>query len=75
MGTELDGFAVISDGAVEVAPVTPGHAPVVERGGVSGIDSDRLRIVGNGVVSRVTPVHTAVRNCTRGEGWPFGVAV
>ena len=28
-----------------------------------------------GVVSRVTPVHTAVRNCTRDEGWPFGVAV
>ena len=27
------------------------------------------------LVSRVTPVHTAVRNCTRDEGWPFGVAV
>jgi hypothetical protein len=23
-------------------------------------------------VSRVTPVHTAVRNCTRDEGRPFG---
>ena len=26
-----------------------------------------------GVVSRVTPVHTAVRNCTRDEGRPFEV--
>ena len=27
----------------------------------------------NGIVSRVTPVHTAVRNCTRDEGRPFEV--
>jgi hypothetical protein len=27
----------------------------------------------NGIVSRVTPVHTAVRNCTRDEGRPFQV--
>ena len=26
-----------------------------------------------GVVSRVTPVHTALRNCTRDEGGPFEV--
>ena len=26
-----------------------------------------------GIVSRVTPVHTAVRNCTRDEGGPFEV--
>jgi hypothetical protein len=26
-----------------------------------------------GIVSRVTPVHTAVRNCTRDEGTPFEV--
>ena len=26
----------------------------------------------SGIVSRVTPVHTAVRNCTRDEGRPFG---
>src|SRR5262249_17325257 len=26
-----------------------------------------------GLVSRVTPVHTAMRNCTRDEGRPFGV--
>jgi hypothetical protein len=26
-----------------------------------------------GFVSRVTPVHTAVRNCTRDEGGPFEV--
>jgi hypothetical protein len=25
-----------------------------------------------GLVSRVTPVHTAVRNCTRDEGRSFG---
>ena len=24
-------------------------------------------------VSRVSPVHTAMRNCTRDEGWPFEV--
>ena len=28
---------------------------------------------GLGPVSRVTPVHTAVRNCTRDEGRPFEV--
>ena len=27
----------------------------------------------SGIVSRVTPVHTAVRNCTRDEGGPFEV--
>src|SRR6202521_2911981 len=26
-----------------------------------------------GLVSRVTPVHTAKRNCTRDGGWPFEV--
>src|SRR5260221_6068998 len=26
---------------------------------------------GSGLVSRVTPVHTALRNCTRDEGRPF----
>src|SRR5712671_1843344 len=26
---------------------------------------------GDGLVSRVTPVHTALRNCTRDEGRPF----
>jgi hypothetical protein len=25
----------------------------------------------SGLVSRVTPVHTALRNCTRDEGRPF----
>jgi len=33
---------------------------------------DDRRISGMGLVSRVTPVHTAVRNCTRDEGRPFG---
>jgi len=28
---------------------------------------------GPGIVSRVTPVHTAVRNCTRDEGRPFEI--
>jgi hypothetical protein len=28
---------------------------------------------GVGLVSRVTPVHTALRNCTRDEGGPFEV--
>jgi hypothetical protein len=28
---------------------------------------------GFGIVSRATPVHTALRNCTRDEGWPFEV--
>jgi hypothetical protein len=27
---------------------------------------------GIGIVSRVSPVHTATRNCTRDEGRPFG---
>ena len=27
----------------------------------------------NGRVSRVSPVHTAIRNCTRDEGGPFEV--
>jgi hypothetical protein len=29
-------------------------------------------MTGMGLVSRVTPVHTAVRNCTRDEGRSFG---
>ena len=28
---------------------------------------------GSGLVSRASPVHTAVRNCTRDEGGPFEV--
>ena len=31
----------------------------------------RLLTTGNGIVSRVTPVHTAMRNCTRDEGRSF----
>ena len=30
-----------------------------------------LLTTGYGLVSRVTPVHTAMRNCTRDEGGPF----
>jgi hypothetical protein len=41
--------------------------------GVSRCDiSDRAKSAA-GLVSRVTPVHTAVRNCTRDEGGPFEV--
>src|ERR1700738_3866654 len=32
-----------------------------------------LHMSAPGIVSRVTPVHTAVRNCTRDEGRPFEV--
>jgi hypothetical protein len=32
-----------------------------------------LLTTGYGIVSRVTPVHTALRNCTRDEGGPFEV--
>jgi hypothetical protein len=32
-----------------------------------------LNMSASGIVSRVTPVHTAVRNCTRDEGRPFEV--
>jgi hypothetical protein len=31
----------------------------------------RCNLSAFGIVSRVTPVHTAVRNCTRDEGGPF----
>jgi hypothetical protein len=33
-------------------------------------NEDRL-VTACGIVSRVTPVHTAVRNCTRDEGGPL----
>jgi hypothetical protein len=46
-----------------------------------GCAGDRAQVIGNrmsdgresasGLVSRVTPVHTAVRNCTRDEGRSF----
>ena len=32
-----------------------------------------LLTTGYGIVSRVTPVHTVLRNCTRDEGGPFEV--
>ena len=32
-----------------------------------------LRKGRDGIVSRVSPVHTAMRNCTRDEGGPFEV--
>jgi hypothetical protein len=32
-----------------------------------------LLTAGYGIASRVTPVHTALRNCTRDEGGPFEV--
>ena len=40
---------------------------------VHRLDEPQLRpkMSGQGLVSRVLPVHTAVRNCTRDEGGPF----
>ena len=32
-----------------------------------------MRKSGCGIVSRISPVHTALRNCTRDEGMPFEV--
>ena len=29
-------------------------------------------MTGSGLVSRASPVHTVMRNCTRDEGGPFG---
>src|ERR1700687_6502998 len=52
------------------------RSPAIEAGHVGGggglIDEDKLLRI-KGFVSRVTPVHTAVRNCTRDEGGPFEV--
>src|ERR1700757_3244642 len=44
-------------------PVHDGTSPVIEP----------CRMSGSGLVSRASPVHTAVRNCTRDEGGPFEV--
>src|SRR5258708_32144521 len=46
-------------------------AATYERRGRFSSASDTDRMSGNGLVSRVTPVHTALRNCTRDEGRPF----
>jgi hypothetical protein len=47
---------------------------VVSRGGHGAIAlRDRAVNSVTGFVSRVTPVHTAMRNCTRDEGGPFEV--
>jgi two-component system, cell cycle response regulator DivK len=43
------------------------------RGGRIALVFAALHMSGYGIVSRVTPVHTAVRNCTRDEGRPFEV--
>ncbi len=40
-------------------------------GAVPQILGKLLEQVRHGLVSRVTPVHTALRNCTRDEGRPF----
>ena len=36
------------------------------------VERQTATTAGLGLVSRVTPVHTALRNCTRDEGRPFG---
>jgi hypothetical protein len=54
---------------------------VLLRHGGSGANLARTKVVVNdsqsmallGLVSRVTPVHTAMRNCMRDEGGPFGI--
>ena len=39
---------------------------------ITGVQLSRLcRISALGLVSRASPVHTAMRNCTRDEGGPF----
>ena len=50
MGSEPDRLTVVGDGAVEVALVAVGVAPVVEGHGVFRIDADRLIVVGDGAV-------------------------
>src|SRR5262245_54773748 len=49
-------------------PQTPGPYPQT-RGPCASASTS-----GWGLVSRVTPVHTAVRSCTRDEGGPFEVS-
>jgi len=55
---------------------TPGTLSVNSRAPTSFEEAPRLQHLLRsppGIVSRVTPVHTAVRNCTRDEGGPFEV--
>ena len=40
-------------------------------GGLSILTKPAMSLIGS--VSRVSPVHTAMRNCTRGEGGPFEI--
>jgi len=52
--------------------------PSPDRYHVSGLTLDPLMMrdrpmSASGLVSRASPVHTAVRNCTRDEGGPFEV--
>src|SRR5262245_36744739 len=46
-------------------------AEIPVRGSLQCETSERL-MTATGLVSRVAPVQTAVRNCTRDEGGPFG---
>jgi hypothetical protein len=43
------------------------------RGGLRHISLGDRPMSESGLVSRASPVHTAVRNCTRDEGGPFEV--
>ena len=49
-----------------IAPSLPLHS-------ARGDEGYRHVMSALGLVSRVSPVHTAVRNCTRDEGGPFEV--
>ena len=48
------------------------HCPVQRRAAFVVV-GNLHRMSGLGLVSRASPVHTAVRNCTRDEGGPFEV--
>ena len=47
-------------------------SPTFARSGRQWGAKSNVRKSGTGLVSRASPVQTAVRNCTRDEGGPFG---
>jgi hypothetical protein len=57
-------------------PVTIGTINIVYEGpsfNEAMIEEENELAHATGLVSRVSPVHTAMRNCTRDEGGPFEV--
>src|SRR6266487_260155 len=58
----------------QVRPLLLAASPVIPTHGRHILSRlENLPISAFGIVSRVTPVHTAVRNCTRDEGRSFEV--